>query len=302
MRQNSSALQHSTLADNDETRPATSSGIKATNGEKGHRGSVAKSKEILEEQGLRMDIDGVEKETKKQDEDRADVKRDETARTEEGGTEMLRSSSRALKVAGPAFDGDSIAMSRTRSNGVRASTETVTHPHKANVRNVEGRSHSRSGSNQHILRQIASFNRSPVSSRRELATDGDDTSSDEDDEDDDGDDDKEDQSGSKRRAVSTRSKARSADGDGHNGEAENVYAGEEVEEEEENDHDPDDPNEPKYCYCGRGSYGQMIACDNDNCEKEWFHLECTGLRTAPGENGKPLLQLLLEFFDADNRQ
>ncbi|KAK5136111.1 hypothetical protein LTR08_004162 [Meristemomyces frigidus] len=47
--------------------------------------------------------------------------------------------------------------------------------------------------------------------------------------------------------------------------------------------DPDDPNEPKYCYCDRGSYGEMVACDNDACPREWFHLGCTGLRMAPGE-------------------
>ncbi|EKG17468.1 Zinc finger PHD-type protein [Macrophomina phaseolina MS6] len=38
-----------------------------------------------------------------------------------------------------------------------------------------------------------------------------------------------------------------------------------------------DPNEPRYCICGDVSYGHMIACDNDNCEKEWFHLACVGL-------------------------
>lgn len=54
-------------------------------------------------------------------------------------------------------------------------------------------------------------------------------------------------------------------------------------EEEDSDHDPDDPNEPKYCYCDRGSYGEMVACDNEKCPREWFHLGCTGLREAPGE-------------------
>ncbi|KAF2215387.1 hypothetical protein CERZMDRAFT_20531, partial [Cercospora zeae-maydis SCOH1-5] len=45
-----------------------------------------------------------------------------------------------------------------------------------------------------------------------------------------------------------------------------------------------DPNEQKYCYCNRGSYGEMVACDNDNCAKEWFHLGCTELREAPAED------------------
>jgi len=33
-----------------------------------------------------------------------------------------------------------------------------------------------------------------------------------------------------------------------------------------------DPNEERYCLCGDVSYGTMIACENDQCEKEWFHL------------------------------
>lgn len=70
-------------------------------------------------------------------------------------------------------------------------------------------------------------------------------------------------------------------------EAETVAANVEVEEEEEDsEHDPDDPNEPKYCYCNRGSYGEMVACDNDDCPREWFHLGCTELREAPSEEEK----------------
>lgn len=57
-------------------------------------------------------------------------------------------------------------------------------------------------------------------------------------------------------------------------------------EGEESEHDPDDPNEPKYCYCNRGSYGEMVACDNELCPREWFHLGCTELRVAPGEEEK----------------
>lgn len=55
------------------------------------------------------------------------------------------------------------------------------------------------------------------------------------------------------------------------------------EDEESEPGDPDDPNEPKYCYCNRGSYGDMIACDNDQCPREWFHFGCTGLREPPDE-------------------
>jgi len=53
-----------------------------------------------------------------------------------------------------------------------------------------------------------------------------------------------------------------------------------------------------YCFCGRVSYGEMIACDDGNCEREWvrvnyyfksfwlmkwsqFHLACMGLTSIP---------------------
>lgn len=49
------------------------------------------------------------------------------------------------------------------------------------------------------------------------------------------------------------------------------------EGEEEDDHE----GEPRYCYCNGYSYGEMVACDMDACEREWFHLECAGLSKAP---------------------
>lgn len=63
----------------------------------------------------------------------------------------------------------------------------------------------------------------------------------------------------------------------------------EQEDEGESSRDEDgeeDPNEPTYCYCDRVSFGEMVACDADDCEKEWFHLECVGLKVAPRGNGK----------------
>jgi hypothetical protein len=44
---------------------------------------------------------------------------------------------------------------------------------------------------------------------------------------------------------------------------------------------PVDPNEPVYCYCRQVSYGQMIACDNEGCQREWFHFTCVGLTAEP---------------------
>lgn len=42
-----------------------------------------------------------------------------------------------------------------------------------------------------------------------------------------------------------------------------------------------DPNEPKYCYCSRPSFGEMVMCDNTFCEREWFHLECIEEKKLP---------------------
>ena len=42
-----------------------------------------------------------------------------------------------------------------------------------------------------------------------------------------------------------------------------------------------DPNEPKYCYCNRPSFGEMVMCDNTFCEREWFHLECIEEKKLP---------------------
>jgi len=44
---------------------------------------------------------------------------------------------------------------------------------------------------------------------------------------------------------------------------------------------PIDPNEPLYCVCRSVSHGNMIACEDPECEKEWFHFECVGLKETP---------------------
>ncbi|OBZ75714.1 Inhibitor of growth protein 4 [Grifola frondosa] len=44
---------------------------------------------------------------------------------------------------------------------------------------------------------------------------------------------------------------------------------------------PANPFEPRYCYCDQVSYGEMIACDNPGCKREWFHLGCAGFAQAP---------------------
>ncbi|SMN18598.1 similar to Saccharomyces cerevisiae YNL097C PHO23 Probable component of the Rpd3 histone deacetylase complex, involved in transcriptional regulation of PHO5 [Maudiozyma saulgeensis] len=42
-----------------------------------------------------------------------------------------------------------------------------------------------------------------------------------------------------------------------------------------------DYGEPLYCYCNQVAYGEMVGCDGDSCELEWFHLPCIGLETLP---------------------
>lgn len=44
-------------------------------------------------------------------------------------------------------------------------------------------------------------------------------------------------------------------------------------------------NEPRYCFCNRISYGQMIACDNSKCPIEWFHFPCVNLAPDSNVNG-----------------
>ena len=48
-----------------------------------------------------------------------------------------------------------------------------------------------------------------------------------------------------------------------------------AEEEEEQGDDR------KYCTCQSVSYGNMVACDNDDCPYEWFHWSCVGMTKEP---------------------
>jgi hypothetical protein len=40
-------------------------------------------------------------------------------------------------------------------------------------------------------------------------------------------------------------------------------------------------DERRYCFCNEMSYGDMIACDNPTCRREWFHYPCVGIVTPP---------------------
>ena len=49
-----------------------------------------------------------------------------------------------------------------------------------------------------------------------------------------------------------------------------------IEEEEDDEND-----DQLYCYCQKVSFGDMVGCDNDECEYQWFHWECVGLKSEP---------------------
>ncbi|CAP71020.1 uncharacterized protein PODANS_6_3910 [Podospora anserina S mat+] len=62
--------------------------------------------------------------------------------------------------------------------------------------------------------------------------------------------------------------------------------------QEDDDEDEPDGDEPRYCKCNGVSYGEMVGCDGVGCPREWFHLECVGLKIAPKANGMFDLQFL----------
>jgi inhibitor of growth protein 3 len=47
------------------------------------------------------------------------------------------------------------------------------------------------------------------------------------------------------------------------------------------DADEEESDDTKYCFCQRVSFGDMVACDNDNCKFQWFHWECVGIKEEP---------------------
>ena len=52
-------------------------------------------------------------------------------------------------------------------------------------------------------------------------------------------------------------------------------------EDDDDDDDEGDDDNSLYCFCQRPSFGEMVGCDNDNCQFEWFHYECVGIREKP---------------------
>jgi inhibitor of growth protein 3 len=53
-------------------------------------------------------------------------------------------------------------------------------------------------------------------------------------------------------------------------------------DEEVGDEDGGEGEDGKiYCLCQKVSYGDMVACDNEECPYEWFHWTCVGLKSEP---------------------
>ncbi|KAF8213505.1 hypothetical protein K438DRAFT_1956883 [Mycena galopus ATCC 62051] len=56
-----------------------------------------------------------------------------------------------------------------------------------------------------------------------------------------------------------------------------IHPREEMDVDAEGEEEGEGEDENLYCFCQKQSYGDMIACDNDDCPYEWFHLSCVQL-------------------------
>lgn len=64
---------------------------------------------------------------------------------------------------------------------------------------------------------------------------------------------------------------------GHNNDAKHLD-----DDDDAMDLDDDEAgDDKKYCLCQNVSFGDMVACDNQNCPFEWFHWGCVGLKSEP---------------------
>lgn len=61
-------------------------------------------------------------------------------------------------------------------------------------------------------------------------------------------------------------------------------ANDDDDDDDETDKVVEQEEAAKYCYCNTSeSGGPMIACDGEQCEREWFHFKCVGIDEAPKE-------------------
>lgn len=52
-------------------------------------------------------------------------------------------------------------------------------------------------------------------------------------------------------------------------------------EDAEPDAEGEEDDTQVYCVCQRVSFGDMVACDNDDCPHQWFHWGCVDLKAEP---------------------
>ena len=96
------------------------------------------------------------------------------------------------------------------------------------------------------------------------------------------DDDDDDNAVSIKRLKISNPQDEEVDHDNDNEEQEDEGEGDEVEEGEGDEEIVDgDSDDRKYCICRNVSYGNMVACDNDDCPYEWFHWQCVGMTKEP---------------------
>jgi inhibitor of growth protein 3 len=57
----------------------------------------------------------------------------------------------------------------------------------------------------------------------------------------------------------------------------------EAGEDEEMD-DDDGEDDKVYCFCHQRSYGEMVACENEDCPYQWFHTGCLNMKKVPDED------------------
>lgn len=76
--------------------------------------------------------------------------------------------------------------------------------------------------------------------------------------------------GGRQQGVGTAPRTKREHHHHHDAEDHSMY----VDEDEGSD-------DKKYCLCQKVSFGDMIACDNEECPYEWFHWTCVGLKSEP---------------------
>ncbi|EXJ83642.1 hypothetical protein A1O1_07266 [Capronia coronata CBS 617.96] len=54
--------------------------------------------------------------------------------------------------------------------------------------------------------------------------------------------------------------------------------------EDEEAEDEEGEDDKRYCFCNQRSYGEMVACENDDCPYQWFHTGCLNMKKVPDED------------------